>query len=81
MLDRPEGSSDAILVSLDFGDTGYEESLEELKQLAISAGIEIRGVLEGKRDKPDAKYFVGSGKAEELSEMVKDLFILFGTCA
>ncbi len=71
MLDRPEGSSDAILVSLDFGDTGYEESLEELKQLAISAGIEIRGVLEGRRDKPDAKYFVGSGKAEELSEMVK----------
>ena len=71
MLDRPEGSSDAILVSLDFGDTGYEESLEELKQLAISAGISIRGVVEGKRDNPDAKYFVGSGKAEELAEMVK----------
>jgi GTP-binding protein HflX len=71
MLDRPESSSDAILVSLDFGDTGYEESLEELKQLAISAGISIRGVIEGKRDKPDAKYFVGSGKAEELAEMVK----------
>ncbi len=71
MLDRPKGSSDAILVSLDFGDTGYEESLEELKQLAISAGISIRGVVEGKRDKPDAKYFVGSGKAEELAEMVK----------
>ena len=71
MLDRPEGSSDAILVSLDFGDTGYEESLEELKQLAISAGISIRGVVEGRRDKPDAKYFVGSGKAEELAEMVK----------
>ncbi len=71
MLDRPEGSSDAILVSLDFGDTGYEESLEELKQLAISAGISICGVVEGKRDKPDAKYFVGSGKAEELAEMVK----------
>ncbi len=71
MLDRPEGSSDAILVSLDFGDRGYEESLEELKQLAISAGISIRGVVEGKRDKPDAKYFIGSGKAEELAEMVK----------
>lgn len=71
MLDRPESSSDAILVSLDFGETGYEESLDELKQLAISAGISIRGVLEGKRDKPDAKYFIGSGKAEELAEMVK----------
>ncbi len=71
MLDRPESSGDAILVSLDFGDTGYEESLEELKQLAISAGINIRGVLEGKRDRPDAKYFLGSGKAEELAELVK----------
>jgi GTPase len=71
MLERPESSSDAILVSLDFGETGYEESLEELKQLAISAGISIRGVLEGKRDKPDAKFFIGSGKAEELAEMVK----------
>ncbi len=71
MLDRPESSSDAILVSLDFGETGYEESLDELKQLVISAGISIRGVLEGKRDKPDAKYFIGSGKAEELAEMVK----------
>ena len=71
MLDRPEGSGDAILVSIDFGEIGYEESLEELKQLAISAGIKIRGVLEGNRDRPDAKYFIGSGKAEELSEMVK----------
>jgi GTP-binding protein HflX len=71
MLDRPESSSDAILVSLDFGESGYEESLEELKQLSISAGINIRGVVEGKRDKPDAKLYLGSGKAEELAEMVK----------
>ena len=71
MLDRPESSSDAILVSLDFGEKGYEESLEELRQLAISAGISIRGIVEGKRDKPDAKYFIGSGKAEELAQMVK----------
>lgn len=71
MLDRPETSSDAILVSLDFGESGYEESLEELKQLAISAGINIRGVVEGKRDKPDAKLYLGSGKAEELAEIVK----------
>jgi len=71
MLDRPESSSDAILVSLDFGESGYEESLEELKQLSISAGINIRGVVEGKRDKPDAKLYLGSGKAEELADMVQ----------
>lgn len=71
MFDRPAGSDDAVLVSIDFGDADYEESLEELKQLAIGAGIHIRGVIEGKRDKPDAKLFVGSGKAEDLAAMVK----------
>ncbi len=70
MFDRPAGSDDAVVVSLDFGDSGYEEGLEELKQLAISAGMNIRGVIEGRRDKPDAKYFVGSGKAEELKATV-----------
>ncbi len=71
MFDRPAGSDDAVLVSIDFGDADYEESLEELKQLAVGAGIRIRGVLESKRDKPDAKYYLGSGKAEELADMVK----------
>ncbi len=71
MFDRPAGSDDAVIVSLDFGDPGYEEGLEELKQLAVSAGMNIRGVIEGRRDKPDAKYFVGSGKAEELKNTVK----------
>jgi len=71
MFDRPAGSDDAVVVSLDFGDPGYEEGLEELKQLAISAGMNIRGVIEGRREKPDAKYFVGSGKAEELKATVK----------
>jgi GTP-binding protein HflX len=71
MFDRPAGSDDAVLVSIDFGDADYQESLEELKQLAIGAGIRIRGVLESKRDKPDAKYYLGSGKAEELANMVK----------
>jgi GTP-binding protein HflX len=71
MFDRPAGSDDAVLVSIDFGDADYQESLEELKLLSIGAGIHIRGVLESKRDKPDAKYYVGSGKAEELADMVK----------
>lgn len=71
MFDRPAGSDDAVLVSINFGDADYEESLEELKQLSTGAGIRIRGVVEGKRDKPDAKYFVGSGKTEDLAAMVK----------
>jgi GTP-binding protein HflX len=71
MFDRPSGGDAAVLVSVDFGDSGYEESLQELRQLAISAGMDIRATIEGKRPKPDAKFFVGSGKADELAETLK----------
>lgn len=71
MFDRPSGGDAAVLVSVDFGDSGYEESLQELRQLAISVGMDIRATIEGKRPKPDAKYFVGSGKADELAESLK----------
>src|SRR5665647_761565 len=71
MFDRPGGGDAAVLVSLDFGEPDYEESLQELLQLAISAGMDVRATIEGRRSKPDAKYFVGTGKAEELSATMK----------
>jgi GTP-binding protein HflX len=71
MFDRPDGGNAAVLVSLDFGNSGYEDSLEELKHLVSSAGLEARGVVEGKRAKPDAALFVGSGKAEEVAAMLR----------
>ena len=67
MFDRPEGGESAVLVSLDFGEADYAESLEELRQLALTAGLDVRATVEGKRPKPDATYFVGSGKAEEVA--------------
>ncbi|NOT67701.1 MAG: GTPase HflX [Methylophilaceae bacterium] len=71
MFDRPSGGDAAVLVSLDFGETDYQESLEELRQLAISAGMQVRGTVEGRRPRPDAKYFIGTGKADELSLAMK----------
>lgn len=67
MLDRPGTGESAVLVSLDFGEPDYEESLQELHQLTASAGLQVHTTVEGKRAKPDAKYFIGSGKADELS--------------
>lgn len=67
MLDRPGTGDAAILVSMDFGEPDYQESLQELRQLAASAGLQVMATIEGKRSKADAKYFIGSGKAEELS--------------
>ncbi|ABE49856.1 MULTISPECIES: GTPase HflX [Methylobacillus] len=71
MFDRPVGGDASVLVSVDFGDPGYEESLQELRQLVVSAGMSIAGTVEARRPKPDPKFFVGSGKADELLAVVK----------
>jgi GTP-binding protein HflX len=71
LFDRPSGGDAAILVSVDFGESDYEESLNELRQLSVSAGLSIRGTVEGKRSSPDAKHFIGSGKADELAELMQ----------
>ncbi len=71
MLERPTGGEAAILVSVNFGDSDYEESLHELRQLSISAGLAVRGTVQTKRSTPDAKLFIGSGKADELSQLMQ----------
>ena len=71
MQDRPTGGNAAVLVSLDFGDSDYKESLQELQQLVVSAGMEILDIVEARRARPDAKYFLGSGKSEELAAIMK----------
>ncbi|MDD5241440.1 MAG: GTPase HflX [Sulfuricella sp.] len=72
MFERPGSGDAAILVGLDFGNAGYEESLEELKRLTESAGVSILGIVRGKRARPDAKLFAGSGKVDEIGEAVAD---------
>lgn len=67
MFDRPEGGGKAVLVGLDLNDPDYEESLEELKLLAESARMEVRAVVRGRRARPDAGTFAGSGKVEEIA--------------
>jgi GTP-binding protein HflX len=72
MFDRPGGADVAVLVSLDFGDTDYAESLEELRQLAESAGVQVAAVIEGKRSRPDAALFAGSGKVDEVGDVLRE---------
>jgi len=63
----------AILVSLDFGEPDYAESLEELRLLAETAGVRIAAIVEGKRQHPDAALFAGSGKIQEIAAIVEQL--------
>ena len=64
MFDRPESGERAILVHLSL--QSGQEDLEELKELAKSAGAEPVHVILGSRQRPDPKYFVGTGKLEEI---------------
>ncbi|MGH8228366.1 MAG: GTPase HflX, partial [Steroidobacteraceae bacterium] len=56
----------AVLVRLALGREIDPEDIEELTQLAISAGAEPVATVTGARARPDPRFFVGSGKAEEL---------------
>ena len=47
-----------------------ENSLAELKALAETAGSEVLQGLIQRRDKPDASTYIGSGKVEELRQVV-----------
>ncbi len=71
MQDRPAITDAVILVSIDFNEPDYEESLYELRQLVMTAGLKITGTVEAKRNVPDAKFFIGSGKAEDLKAMLE----------
>ena len=70
MFDRYEAGETAVLVHIDFSDDDRREDLVELQLLVESAGARSVGVITGSRRSPDRKFFVGSGKAEELAAMV-----------
>ena len=54
-----------------YGDAiGAENSLKELQALAETAGCEVLEGLAQRREKPDPKTYVGSGKAQELRDAV-----------
>ena len=73
MFDRPEGGERAILVQLALPDVNADKALAEFKELALSAHAEVLDCVLGARATPDAKYYVGKGKAEEISLLVKSL--------
>lgn len=71
MHESTTAANTAVLVSLDFGAPDYEESLEELRLLAESAGVQTVALIEGKRQRPDASTFAGSGKLDEIAAIVE----------
>ena len=71
MFDRYQAGEQAVLVHLDFPDENTREDLTEFKMLVSSAGVNELTVVSGKRSTPHPKFFVGSGKADEIAEAVR----------
>ena len=71
MHERTAVANTAVLVSLDFGAPDYSESLQELRLLAQSAGVTVLDLVEGRRQRPDASLFAGSGKVDEIAAIVE----------
>ncbi|MFT2089634.1 ribosome rescue GTPase HflX [Paraglaciecola sp. 2405UD69-4] len=71
MFDRYETGEQAVLVHVDFSDENSKEDLLELQLLVSSAGVNAIDVVTGSRQAPQARYFVGSGKAEEIANAVR----------
>jgi GTPase len=66
MFERPQTGERALLVRLGLGAPLRPEDLEEFRQLARAAGATPVATVTGRRERPDPRYFVGSGKAEEI---------------
>ena len=62
----------AVLIAVDTGDYDCELSLDELEELAKTAGAEVVGRMWQKRDKPDSAAYLGSGRLEELAEFCEN---------
>jgi GTP-binding protein HflX len=67
MFERPRATERAVLVRLGLGGAVKSEDLEEFEQLARSAGAQPVATITGRRERPDSRYFVGSGKAQEIA--------------
>jgi GTPase len=67
MFERPRTGERAVLVRLGLGKPLRPEDLDEFQQLARSAGAIPVATVTGRRHRPEPRYFVGSGKAAEIS--------------
>ncbi|MBD1587598.1 ribosome rescue GTPase HflX [Pseudomonas typographi] len=70
-FERHGGGERAVLVHLEGQDPEAREDPQEFQELAVSAGADTIAFISVSRHQPTAKYLIGSGKVEELRDLVK----------
>jgi GTP-binding protein HflX len=71
MFERELNAQRVVLVGVDSGKPGFADSLEELRLLVCSAGLLPCGTVLGKRSRPDVALYAGSGKIQEIREVLQ----------
>ena len=70
-FDRPDFGERALLVHLKLNSESEPEDVGEFEELVRSAGGDIVDLVRGSRTSPHAKFFIGTGKLEEIAEIAK----------
>ncbi|WP_461520416.1 ribosome rescue GTPase HflX [Porticoccus sp.] len=71
-FDRPESGEIAVLVHMNLGSEDEPEDPREFEELVLSAGGDPVALISGHRRAPHPKYFVGTGKLDELFSLVQE---------
>jgi len=72
LFERQEKGDVAVVVHINFSQESTNEELEEFNDLVRSAGATKVATITGNRSRPEAKYFLGTGKAEEIRIAVQE---------
>ncbi|MCP4301178.1 MAG: GTPase HflX [Gammaproteobacteria bacterium] len=83
MFERPQSGERAVLVHASPDGLPDDSEREEFAELARSAGAVIAAELFSSRRRPDARYFIGKGKLEELRKLIeqKDAELVISSAA
>lgn len=73
LFERPTAGENAVLVQINFRTDDIPHDEQEFKELVRSAGAQIMHLVTGSRQRPDSRYFIGQGKAEEIRDYVRHL--------
>ncbi|WP_299775409.1 ribosome rescue GTPase HflX [uncultured Pseudoteredinibacter sp.] len=70
-FDRPDSGELAVLVHLDLSRSDDSDDPREFEELVLSAGGDPVAFVTGQRQSPTSNFFIGSGKLDELKQLVQ----------
>ena len=71
LFERPEAGRQALLLHVRFSQDAETDQSDELRELVTSAGMDVCGLVLARRTTPHRRWYIGSGKLEEVASEVR----------